>query len=83
MSTPKPPTFADLRRAGGADAVRAAILAALAAHPTRAAAARALGIAPSHLTRAARRVGLALDPARSACARVRRPKATARGQVAA
>lgn len=54
-------TLADLRRAGGADAVRAAILAALAAHPTRAAAARALGIAPSHLTRAARRVGVVLE----------------------
>jgi len=32
-----------------------------AAHPTRAAAARSLGIAPSHLTRAARRVGVVLE----------------------
>ena len=57
-----PVDLAARRRAGGADAVRAAILAAIAAHPTRAAAARALGIDPRALARAARRAGVALEP---------------------
>lgn len=53
--------LATARREGGASAVRAAIERALREHPTRADAARALGIDPRTLVRAARRAGLALD----------------------
>ena len=67
-----PLDLAALRRTGGADAVRAAILAALAAHPTRADAARALGIDPRALARAARRAGVVLE--RRAAGRPRRPQ---------
>ena len=51
-------TLAELRRTGGTDAVRTAIVAALA-FGTPADAARALGCTWSALRRAARRVGVA------------------------
>ena len=50
-------TLAALRRSGGTDAVRAAIEAALAKHPTATAAAAALGTTARSLRRAAQRVG--------------------------
>ena len=65
MPHASPSTLAALRRTGGADAVRAAIVAALAAHPTRADAARALGIAPRNLTRTCARAGVPLAPLRA------------------
>ena len=56
-------TLAALRLAGGdADDLRAALVAALAAHPTRAAAARALGIAPRNFARTCARAGVPLAP---------------------
>ena len=58
-------TLAEARTEGGAAAVRAAIVAALAAHPTRAAAARSLGTTPQALAAAARRVGVVLAPLRA------------------
>lgn len=53
-------TLAALRRAGGDDAVRKALERALREHPTRADAARSLGIDVRNLARTARRVGLTL-----------------------
>ena len=53
--------LATLRAEGGAAAVRDALEVALARHPTRAAAARSLGIAPTHLRRLAASVGVALE----------------------
>lgn len=59
---PRPPSPIELLRAeGGAAAVRAALEVALARHPTRAAAARSLGIAPTHLRRVAASVGIELE----------------------
>lgn len=59
---PRAPSPIELLRAeGGAAAVRRELLAALAAHPTRAAAARALGIVPRNLRRLAASVGVALE----------------------
>ena len=51
-------TLTELRREGGAAAVRAAIERALAEHATATAAAEALGTDPSTLRRAARRAGV-------------------------
>lgn len=61
-------TLTELRREGGAAAVRDAIERALAEHPTASDAARALGTDPSTLRRAARRAGVAwpeLPPGRA------------------
>jgi hypothetical protein len=69
-------TLAQLRREGGTDAVRAAIVAALAIG-TPADAARALGCTWSALRRAARRVGVAW-PAPGAATREARTAALAR-----
>ena len=59
---PRAPSPIELLRAeGGAAAGRKELLAARAAHPTRAAAARALGIAPANLRRVAASVGVVLE----------------------
>jgi len=52
------PTLTELRREGGAAAVRAAIERALREHPTASEAAASLGTDPSTLRRAARRAGV-------------------------
>jgi len=69
-------TLAQLRRTGGIDAVRAAIVSALALG-TPADAARALGCTWSALRRAARRVGVAW-PAPGEATRTARAAALAR-----
>ena len=57
----EPSPIERIRAEGGAPAVRDALEVALARHPTRAAAARSLGIAPTHLRRVAASVGVVLE----------------------